>query len=224
MDHKIHVKSLSHSFGDRSILSGVELECNTGEIVSILGRNGTGKSTLFKILFGVLKANYAEIYLDSGPFDPQHHQGIFVGYHAQEVIMPKDIVVKSLISIYIKPEKQSNVFYTPGIHDMENKSIRKLSLGQQRYLQLLLLLNLDHQFIILDEPFSMVEPLYKELIKKTLIEFKSQKGILITDHYYLDVLEIADRNYLMKNGKIMPISKAEELIGLEYLSTQSLLF
>lgn len=224
MDHKLQVKSISHSFGDKSILSGIELECNAGEIVSILGRNGAGKSTLFKILFGTLKPEHAEIYLNNTLFNPQNHQGIFIGYHAQEVIMPKDIVVKNLISMYIKPEKRSNVFYAPGIHDMENKSIRKLSLGQQRYLQLLLLLNLDHQFIILDEPFSMVEPLYKELIKKTLIEFKSQKGILITDHYYLDVLEIADRNYLMKNGKIIPVSKAEELIGLEYLSTRSLLF
>lgn len=224
MDHKICVKSLSHSFGDRNILSDVEFECNTGEIVGILGRNGTGKSTLFKILFGILKPNHAEIYLDRSPFNPRLHQGIFVGYHAQEVIMPKDIVVKNLISMYIKPEKQSNIFYATGIHDMENKSIRKLSLGQQRYLQLLLLLNLDHQFIILDEPFSMVEPLFKELIKKTLIEFKSQKGILITDHYYLDVLEIADRSCLIKNGEVMHVSKVDELIELEYLSTQSLLF
>jgi len=224
MDHKIHVKSLTHNFGSRNILSEVELEYNTGEIVGILGRNGTGKSTLFKILFGVLKPDYAEIYVDDKLFKPHLHQGTLIGYHTQEVIMPKDITVKNLISIYIKPEKQSSLFYAPGIHDMQNKRVRKLSLGQQRYLQLLLLLNLNHQFIILDEPFSMVEPLYKELIKKTLIEFKSQKGILITDHYYLDVLEIADRSCLLKDGKVVPVSRAEELIELEYLSKQSLLF
>jgi ABC-type multidrug transport system ATPase subunit len=223
MAHKIQIKSLDHSFGGKSILASAELECSTGEIVGIFGRNGTGKSTLFKILFGTLKPDAAVIYLDDNLFVPYNHQGVYIGYHTQEVFMPKDIVVKNIITMYVKPEKQNNVFYAQGIHDIRDKSVRELSLGQKRYLQLLLLLNLDHQLIVLDEPFAMVEPLYRNLIKKMLLEFKSQKGILITDHYYLDVLEIADRSCLIKEGKIILLSKSEELVELEYLSSKSLL-
>jgi ABC-type lipopolysaccharide export system ATPase subunit len=76
-------------------------------------------------------------------------------------------------------------------------------------------LNLNHHFILLDEPFSMVEPLYKELIKEKITEYKATKGFLITDHHYLDVLEIADKACIIKEGKIIPVSKMEGLIAHE---------
>ncbi len=119
---------------------------------------------------------------------------------------------------------QDKVFYTPGINDMLNKEVGILSIGQQRYLQLILLLNLNHHFLLLDEPFSMVEPLYRELIKEKLIEYKSSKGFIITDHYYLDVLEITDKINLIKDAQIIPIASIEELRMLEYLSDQSIVY
>jgi len=69
----------------------------------------------------------------------------------------------------------------------------------------LLVINLDQPFILLDEPFWMVEPLYKDLIKQKIIEYKTSKGFLITDHYYLDVLEIADKVNLIKMARSFPL-------------------
>jgi ABC-type multidrug transport system ATPase subunit len=115
------------------------------------------------------------------------------------------------------------VFYSVGIHDMTNKKIYQLSLGQQRYLQLLLLLNLDHPFLILDEPFSMVEPRFKELIKEKLLEYRENKGFIISDHYYRDVLDICDRVHLLKDGVLIPIANNRELVELGYLSGQAIL-
>ena len=86
----------------------------------------------------------------------------------------------------------------------------------------MLVINLDQPFILLDEPFSMVEPLYKDLIKQKIIEYKTSKGFLITDHYYLDVLEIADKVNLIKDGKIIPVTSKEDLVELEYLSGRSI--
>lgn len=222
MENRLQVKTVTHQYGNNVILSDCSLECRTGEVIGILGRNGTGKSTLFKILFGTLKPVHLELYLNNQLVKAKQKSNQFIGYHPQEIMLPKGLKVKDLIAIYIPgAENQHKVYYSSGIYDMLNKEIRTLSLGQQRYLQFTLLLNLKHHFVLLDEPFSMVEPLYKELIKEKIIEYKPQKGFIITDHYYLDVLEIADHIKLIKDGKIISVLDVEELKQLGYLSQQS---
>jgi ABC-type multidrug transport system ATPase subunit len=224
MEHKLKVKSITHSYGNRNILSQSSIECKTGEIIGLLGRNGSGKSTLFKILFGTLKPDQIDVCLNDLPWLTNIDLNA-IGYHPQEVMLPKGLRVGNLISMYVKnPESQNKVFYTQGINDMLKKEVGALSLGQQRYLQFILLLNLDHHFVLLDEPFSMVEPLYRNLIKEKLIEYKSHKGFIITDHYYLDVLEVADQIKLIKNGEIISIPSIEELKTCEYLPDQSILY
>jgi ABC-type multidrug transport system ATPase subunit len=223
MDHKIAVRVVLHSFGHRRILTNITFECNTGEIIGLFGRNGTGKTTLFKIMFGILKPDQAEIYFDGRMIRYGEKLTNFVGYHTQEIMLPRYTKTRDVISMYLPLKQQDKVFYAIGVQDMANKRICDLSLGQQRYLQLLLLLNLDHPFLILDEPFSMVEPRYKALIKEKLIEYRSQKGFIITDHYYRDVLEITDRTYLLKDGILTAIQKNTDLIDLGYLSGQAIL-
>jgi ABC-type multidrug transport system ATPase subunit len=224
MEHKLNVKSVTHSFGKKNILSECSIECKSGEIIGLFGRNGSGKSTLFKILFSTLKPDNIDAYLDGQPW-PENVVKTVVGYAPQEVMLPKRLKVRNLISMYVtNPENQDTVFYTHGINDMLNKEVGILSIGQQRYLQFILILNLNHYFVLLDEPFSMVEPLYRDLIKEKLIEYKSHKGFIITDHYYLDVLEISDKLMLIKNSKIVAVSNAEDLKAFEYLSDQSIVY
>ncbi len=207
------------------MLSQCSIECKTGEVIGIFGRNGSGKSTLFKILFGTLKPDQLTLYLDGYLWKENSGLNAFIGYHPQEIMLPKSLKVKDLIPIYIRDaENQNKVYYTQGIHDMLIKKVGGLSLGQQRYLQFILVLNLNHHFILLDEPFSMVEPLYRDLIKQKLIEYKPHKGYIITDHYYLDVLEVSDKVNLIKNGEIIPISNVEDLKVFDYLSDQSILY
>jgi len=225
MEHSLQVKLLSHSFADREIFSQTSIECKTGEVIGILGRNGTGKSTLFKILFGTLKPNNIALYFDSELIKNSADFNHFIGYHPQEIMLPKGLRVSELISIYIRDKNSRNKIYSAhGIGNIQNERVRNLSLGQQRYLQFLLVLNLSHHFVLLDEPFSMVEPLYKDLIKEKLIEYKSNKGFIITDHYYLDILDVSDKLSLIKDEKIIPVSKSEDLVTLGYLSNQSIIY
>jgi ABC-type multidrug transport system ATPase subunit len=223
MGNKIFVKTVTHCFGKRTILSDISFECNTGEIVGIFGRNGAGKSTLFNILFGTLKPDHAEIYFDGKLFKPNENQGRLIGYHTQDVMLPKFTKVHDIITMYLSPQQQDKVSNSAGVHEIRNKRISELSLGQQRYLQLLLLINLDHPFVILDEPFSMVEPLYKRLIQEKLQEYKGQKGFLISDHYYRDILDIADNIKLIKDGRMITITNEHDLIDLGYLSSHAIL-
>jgi len=102
---------------------------------------------------------------------------------------------------------------------MSGTSIGNLSMGELRYLELLLLAYLDHPYLMLDEPFSMVEPLYKEQISTLLHQLKSSKGILVTDHYYKDVLSICSRNIVLKDGKAVPVLNEDSLRAEGYLPT-----
>jgi ABC-type lipopolysaccharide export system ATPase subunit len=92
-----------------------------------------------------------------------------------------------------------------------------LSMGERRYLELLLVAHLPHPFLLLDEPFSMIEPLYKEEIKKFLLSLKAKKGILLTDHYYQDVLNVADRNFVLSNGLLKIVQNREDLKKQGYI-------
>ena len=220
----LEIRNATKKFGSRTILNAIDFDCTTGEIIGIFGRNGAGKSTLLKMIFGIVKADSLDVKFDTQPI-PQnkviHSQTI--GYLPQHSFLPKDLKVRSVIPLFFSNgDRQDKVFYAPQVSSFENIQIGKLSLGQLRYLELLLIGNLEHQFLMLDEPFSMVEPLYKEVIKTQLMEIKKTKGIILTDHYYTDVLEISDKNYLIKQTEIIPIFGLDDLVKNDYLLNSTL--
>jgi ABC-type multidrug transport system ATPase subunit len=210
---------VTKSFGSKSILDAISIQCATGEVVGLFGRNGCGKSTLLKILFGTASADSISLAINGKMVEPAKviPQQI-IGYLHQEPFLPKGAKVRDVIPMFFNDgAKQDKVFYAPGIAKVTDTKVGKLSMGQLRYLELLLIGNLDHPFLLLDEPFSMVEPLYKEHIKKFLTQLKTQKGIIITDHYYNDVLSVSNRNLLLQDVKILTISNQSELAAHGYL-------
>jgi ABC-type multidrug transport system ATPase subunit len=215
---KLHRAAIS--FGTKEVLKEVSFSLETGEILGIFGRNGCGKSTLLKMIFGTLKKGFVNISIDGEKFNPSKNISTgSIAYMPQHSFLPKNIMVRDLIPIYFSEEKkQDAVFYDPLIAKLTAKKIGELSIGQVRYLEVLLLGNLNHPFLMLDEPFSMIEPLYKIETKKLLKKLSVKKGIIITDHYYDDVLEITSQNLLIKDGAGLIIESKEDLKKLEYLS------
>lgn len=190
------ISKVEKSFGIKHVLRDIKFECKTGEIIGLQGRNGSGKSTLLKILFGTLTADILDVKLNSQPFNPDKNiRNRIIAYLTQDSFLPKDLKVRNIIPLYFHVgEQQNRIFYDPIIAKIENQVIGTLSCGELRYFEILLLCRLPHRFIFLDEPFSMIEPLLQDAIKDLLFSIKKEKGIIITDHYYNDVLQVTDKN------------------------------
>lgn len=220
----LSVTELTKAFGATPVLDYATIECKTGEIVSIFGRNGTGKSTLLRILFGTLKADRIRLSINDKPFlveevIPQQK----IAYLPQESFLPKSIKVRDVVPLYYNNgAMQDKILYAPEISKIANTKVGSLSMGELRYFELLLIGNLSHPFLMLDEPFSMIEPLYRDKIREFLFDLKLTKGIILTDHYYDDVFSVADRNLLLKNGRLITINNIEDLADHGYLSVSTL--
>lgn len=217
----LQVTDVSKKIGQKIVLDSVSLELNTEEIIGVFGRNGSGKSTLLKLIFGIGKADSISIKINEKAFLPKEIiPSQKIAYLPQDNFLPKNYTVRTIIPLlFPNGDDQDKIFYSKGVAKFENTKIGNLSMGERRYLEILLIGNMKHDFLMLDEPFSMVEPLKKDAIKELLAELKKKKGIILTDHYYDDVLQITDRNFLLENGKQIQIENASDLKKYGYLKS-----
>jgi len=143
MTNSLKLDSVDLSFGKKQILSNVNFTCNTGEIIAIFGRNGCGKSTLLKILFGTLKPNNIELYINNIKIEKTSTKNKLIAFLPQVPFLPKDITVRRIIPMFFSDgETQDKIFYSPLINKIETQRIGTLSLGEQKYLEFLLIINL----------------------------------------------------------------------------------
>ncbi len=201
-------------------MKDVSFTLERGELLGLFGRNGSGKSTLLKLLFGTLKADELTLSIRDTPVKPSEViPKQLISYLPQHPFLPKQLKVRDIIPLFHAAEaKQDAIFYDPHIATMTHKQTGALSLGELKYFEVVLLSHLPHPFLMLDEPFSMLEPLHKEKLKEFLVNLKTHKGILVTDHYYHDVLEISDKNIVLKEGVAHEAKTETDLRKFEYLT------
>ena len=218
MKNLLEVDSVIVSFDERKILSDCYLKCETGDIIGILGRNGCGKSSLLKIIFGSLFTYNKFIRINQKVYNQPYKHGNLIAYLPQHDFLPKNISIGKIINIYISNEAgRKMISENQRIKNHLKKRISELSGGELRYFEIMLLVNLDVKFILLDEPFSKVEPLYKQVISDLIREYRSTKGFIITDHDYTNIIAASDRIILITNGVCKPISSLYELEKWNYV-------
>jgi len=218
MKNLLEVDSVMIAFDDRKILSDCFVRCETGHIIGILGRNGCGKSSLLKIIFGSLFTYNKFIRINGKVYEQPYRHGNLIGYLPQHDFLPKNISIKRIIDIYITEKAgREKIKNDTRLKNHLSKRISELSGGELRYLEIMLLVNLDTKFILLDEPFSKVEPLYKEVIISLIKEYRSTKGFIITDHDYRNIIEASDRIILITDGACKPIVELSELEFWNYV-------
>lgn len=218
----MEVDSVQKSYEGKSILYDVYLKCETGEIVGLLGRNGCGKSTLLKIIFGIESADNKFIRIDGTVKNQTSHLLKEVSYLHQENFIPNNFSVKKAISLAIEKSEIAKFLEDELIKSIIDKNIKSLSGGEIRYLEIKLILSNSSKFVLLDEPYNGLSPLMVEETNKLILENSRQKGIIITDHNYEKVINIATKLILMKEGKIFHLKDKSELVEKGYLKREML--
>ncbi|SNV41141.1 Lipopolysaccharide export system ATP-binding protein LptB [Chryseobacterium taklimakanense] len=213
---ELQIDSIRKSFGSKTILQDIYLSCKKGQVVGMLGRNGTGKSTIFKIAFGLMKAENSFVRIDKvmqNQFDRKRR----LGYLPQNSFLPRNIEIKNLISLFCNTENSFVLENHPFVKPFLKSRPRELSGAEQRIIEILLLIFSENEFVMLDEPFHSLSPKVVEEIKKLLKEKKLEKGFIISDHLYQDVMEISDRIYLLSDTSLRQISNTDELKFYKYV-------
>lgn len=204
-------------FNKKTILNGVYLKAQTNTITGILGRNGCGKSCLLSIIFGSLSSKYALIRINNKPITKALYLTNQVAFLPQFNFTPNQININKLFKLYKASWKDFEANF-PEFKTYKSKKINYLSGGERRVIEIYLILNTPSNLILLDEPFSNISPIYIEKIKQIIKRVNKTKAIVLTDHSYNEVIDIADQIYLLKNGCTKLINHIKELESYNYLS------
>lgn len=216
--HTLQADSIQYRIGERQLLTDIFLKCETGEVVGLLGRNGCGKTTLLQIIFGTRHTDNKHIRIDDKVYPEPFKHTHLMAYLPQHNFLPKNIKLSRLIDLYLaSPDKREVVKEDELVEKHLHKYADELSKGESRYFELLLLLQLDVKFLLLDEPFSGIGPLYVEHIEALLQAHRNTKGFIITDHDYRSVLRTSNRIILLADGYCRPITYEEELLQWGYI-------
>jgi lipopolysaccharide export system ATP-binding protein len=207
---------ISKFFGDKEVVKGIDLEVRGGEIVALVGRNGAGKTTTFQIIAGLLRPNKGKIFLDSEDIThlTSHEKSIRgIVYLPQEHSVFLKATVEENISLVLEvhglPKKRikaitSEVLETLGLSHLSRQPAYTLSGGEKRRLEIARALSINPKFLLMDEPFSGVDPLTVAELQKISLNLREMGiGIVISDHNVRDTFEISDRVYVIHEGIVL---------------------
>lgn len=192
---KLEVKDITKSFGDKQVLHGISFEVQSGRALGLLGRNGAGKTTTIRILMDVFRANSGEVLLDGEKFNQRKH---LISYLPEERgLYPKKKVIEQMVYLgrirgISKSEAVANSkkwLKRLGVLEYENAKLETLSKGNQQKVQLASTLVCDPDIVILDEPFSGLDPVNSRILQDVVMELIGQNKIVIFSSHQMSYVE-----------------------------------
>ena len=222
---KFEICDIVKTYKGRKAVDGVSLNVTKGEIVGLLGPNGAGKTTSFYMAVGLIRPEKGKILLDGKDITrkPMHLRArIGIGYLAQENSVFRKLTVEENIKLIWQmrgvKEKEQKERLPALLEDFSLTKVCKqpaytLSGGERRRVEIARAISTEPHFILLDEPFTGIDPIAVAEIQEIVKKLKRQKniGILITDHSVRETLAITDRAYIMREGKILISGTSQEV-------------
>ena len=225
----LRCNNLIKTYDGKKVVTKISIEVNSGEIVGLLGPNGAGKTTTFYMIVGMIKTEAGKILIDdsditSKPIHQRFEYGI--SYLPQEPSIFRDMTTIDNINAILETDISMNatdrkkrldeLITKFGLKKFLNTKGLQLSGGERRRVEIARALALRPKFLLLDEPFSGIDPLSVIDIQEIIKNLSSQDiGILITDHNVRETLKICHKSYVVNSGKIVASGKSKELIKNE---------
>ena len=218
------VEGLTKKFGRRLVVNGVDLQVGSGEVVGLLGPNGAGKTTTFHAIVGLIQPDGGQIRLGDDnittlPTYRRAQKGI--GYLSQESSVFRRLTVSQNLEAVLETmnlDRKSirthadSLLTDLGLLSLSTSYADQLSGGESRRLEIARALARNPLFLLLDEPFSGIDPKAVEDIQNMVVDLRRKGiGVLVTDHNVRETLSITDRSYILSEGQILASGKADEI-------------
>ena len=223
---ELEVRNLTKTMGKKTVLQSLSLELNRGEVVGLLGANGSGKSTAFYLMMGLLKVDKGQIFLRSTDITHMsvHHRSLLgLGYLAQRSSVFRSMSVEDnlLATMEIrrlpterKQERLQELLELFSITHIRHRKAALLSGGERRRVEVARVLITEPKFLLLDEPFAGVDPVtiseMQDMIRRLQ---KDGLGILITDHNAREILRCCSRTYVLAEGQVIASGSREDIVN-----------
>jgi lipopolysaccharide export system ATP-binding protein len=223
---RIETRKLVREYGKRRVVDGVDINVSAGEIVGLLGPNGAGKTTTFYMVVGLVPATSGQVFLNNDdltelPMYRRARRGI--GYLPQEASIFRKMTVEQNIRAIAetlplsKQERNDCVeqhLEELGLTPLASQKAYTLSGGERRRLEISRALVTNPSFLLMDEPFSGVDPISVSEVQKIIVQLKERGiGVLITDHNVRETLSIVDRAYLLHQGSVLCEGSSDFLVN-----------
>ncbi len=222
----LEINNLAKSYGTKAVVRGVSLSVKRGEIVGLLGPNGAGKTTTFYMVVGAIAPDEGNILFDNQDitYTPIHVRAKFgIGYLSQEPSVFRKLTVEQNIMAILETlnisrnqrhERLEKLLNELNIAHLRRSKAYTLSGGETRRLEITRALVTNPSFLLLDEPFSGIDPIVVGEAKEIIAELRDKgMGILVTDHNVRETLSITSRAYLIAEGKILISGTSDDLIN-----------
>lgn len=207
--------SIRLSFGEFNVLNGAWLRSETGKVTGVLGRNGSGKSCMFRAIMGELKTRDLFVRYNDSVVTRSDEMGRYVKYQAQKPFLPPKMPLKKVFE-YFGADYERFTDDFPKFAQYPDTPVKELSGGEVRIAETWLCLCSDSPFCILDEPFSYLAPVAIEVIQKLIRRQKEKMGIIVSDHNYEALLEVADEVLLLSDGYVHLVRDRSDLVRYGY--------